>query len=97
VGSMTSEVGKARVPEPLARFAPGFEAALLEAGYSPQTVVVHLRLMGHLSRWLAARELSGAELTAERIEAYLSSRRAAGYRGPRTRRGLDPLVAYLAG
>jgi hypothetical protein len=53
---MTSEVGKARVPEPLARFAPGFEAALLEAGYSPHTVVAHLRLMGHLSRWLAARK-----------------------------------------
>lgn len=97
MSATTSKVGEVRVPEPLAQFAPGFWAALLRAGYSPLTVVVHLRLMGHLSRWLAAREPSGAELTAERIEAYLGSRRAEGYRRPRTRCGLDPLVAYLAG
>ncbi|MGW3985437.1 tyrosine-type recombinase/integrase, partial [Streptomyces mirabilis] len=91
-----SKVAEVRVPGPLAPFAPGFKSALLEAGYTPLSAVVQLRLMVHLSRWLEARGLSVVDLTTERIEEYLASRRAAGYRGLTTRRGLDPLVAHLS-
>lgn len=91
-----SKVAEVCVPGPLAPFAPGFKSALLEAGYTPLSAVVQLRLMVHLSRWLEARALSAADLTAERIEAYLASRRAAGYRGLTTRRGLTPLISHLS-
>jgi hypothetical protein len=91
-----SKVSDVRVPGPLAPFAAGFRSALLGAGYTPLSAVNQMRLMVHLSRWLEARRLSAAELTEERVEEYLGARRAAGYVGLYTRRGLAPLLDFLA-
>src|SRR5258708_9958040 len=96
MGRPISKVEEVRVPGPLAPFAAGFKSALLEAGYTPLSAVVQMRLMVHLSRWLDARGLSAVDLTGERIEAYLAARRAAGYRERNTRRGLAPLLEHLA-
>src|SRR5262249_60734052 len=43
----------ARVGGPLAPYAGGFRAELERLGYTPLTAATHVRLMAHLSRWLA--------------------------------------------
>lgn len=91
----TSKVAEVRVPGPLASFTAAFKTALLGTGYTPLSTVVQLRLMVHLSRWLQARGLSAADLTDERAEEYLADRRAAGYSGLVTHRGLTPLLDLL--
>jgi site-specific recombinase XerD len=92
-----SKVAEVRVPGVLTPFAAGFKSALLERGYTPLSAVVQLRLMVHLSRWMDAQGLSAAELTAERVQAYVSGRRAAGYRGLIGIRAMEPLMLFLAG
>jgi site-specific recombinase XerD len=92
----TSKVAEVRVPGPLAPFAAAFKSTLLELGYTPLSAVVQLRLMVHLSRWLEARGMSAADLTDDRAEEYLADRRAAGYAGLVTRRGLAPLLDFLS-
>jgi hypothetical protein len=42
----------------------GFEVALAGRGYSADSIGRHLRLMVHLSRWLAGRGLTAQDLTA---------------------------------
>jgi site-specific recombinase XerD len=96
MGRPKSKVEKVRVPGPLAPFAAGFHAALLEMGFTPLSAVVQMRLMVHLSRWLEACGLSAVDLTADRVEEYLAGRRAAGYRERNTRRGIAPLLDHLA-
>ncbi|MFI6497887.1 site-specific integrase [Nonomuraea typhae] len=90
-----SKIEDVRVSGPLALFAGGFRVALLGAGFTPLSTVVQLRLMAHLSRWMDAAGLAAADLTADRTEEFLAARRAAGYRGLRTRRALAPLLGHL--
>ncbi len=54
-------------------------------------------LVAHLSRWLASQGLAAGELVPERVEQFLTARRAAGYTGHLTLRGLSPLLSYLRG
>jgi len=61
---------------PLAVFAEGFAAWLLERGYRPRSVRVQLRLLGDLSCWLASEGREPAGLTAEDVARFLSARRA---------------------
>jgi len=86
-----------RVTGPLAPFAPGFAAALEEQGYKSVPIAVHLVLMGHVSRWLEAKELPVGKLTSRNIEAFIADRRAAGFSVHRSPRSLAPLVAFLEG
>lgn len=86
---------RARVVGPLEPYAHGFRSELARRGYSPFTVVWHLYLMGHLSRWLAGRGLEVSALTSELVDAFVVERRAAGYVGHRSVRGLAPLLGYL--
>ena len=85
-----------RVVGPLAVYAPGFVAALVEAGYRPNAAAVQLRLLAHLSRWLEREGIDPGgvrELELERFRgedlARVRSLRIAG--------GLVPLLAYLRG
>ena len=96
MGNPASKVADVQVPGPLARYAAGFWSALLAAGYTPLSAVNLMRLMVHLSRWLEAQRLSVAELTEVRVEEYLQARRTAGYTQHYTRRGLAPLLEFLA-
>lgn len=50
----------ARVDGPLAPYADGFRAELERLGYTPLTAATHVRLMAHLSRWLAPEGRRGA-------------------------------------
>lgn len=80
---------------PLAVHRDGFRGELARLGCPTRSAAEQLRLMAHLSRWLKARRLRTAELTDERIEAFLSARRAQGYHRYRSGRAVKPLLAYL--
>jgi len=90
-------LSRARVSGPLEPYAPGFACELSRQGYSPFTVVDQLRLMAHLSRWLAGEELDGSGLTPDALERFLDARRGAGYARYRSPGGLVPLLDYLRG
>lgn len=85
----------ARVQGPLAPYADGFRVELERLGYTPLTAATHVRLMAHLSRWLAREGAVASGLTPALVEAYFAERRAAGYAGHVTGRALRPLLGYL--
>ena len=64
-------------------------------GYTTLSVAGQLRLMTHVSRWLAGEKLTVAALTPERVEAFCVARQRAGYRGLRTAKALVPLREFL--
>lgn len=85
----------ARVDGPLASYVEGFRAELVRLGYTPLSAAVHVRLMAHLSRWLAGEGLEVSALTPPVVEAFFAERRAAGYVNERTARASQPLIGYL--
>ena len=82
---------------PLAQHAGGFRAELARLGYTPLTAAGQLRLVAHLSRWLAAEGLEASALTAPVVERYFAGRRSAGYANERTVAAAGPLLGYLRG
>jgi integrase/recombinase XerD len=85
------------VTGPLAEYAGGFRAELARLGYTPLTAASQLRLVAHLSRWLAAEGLDASALTAPVVERFFACRRSAGYANERTAAALGPLLGYLRG
>lgn len=92
---MTTVPCWARVRGPLGAYAEGFRAELERLGYTPLTAAVHVRLMAHLSRWLARQGMEASGLIPAVVEAYFAERRAVGYRGHVTARALRPMLGYL--
>jgi site-specific recombinase XerD len=90
-----TDPARVRVDGPLEPYAQGFRRTLADRGYSPNTVACHLRLMGHLSRWLAGQGMDGSALEPVVVDAYLAHRRAGGYATYHTGRALQPLLGYL--
>lgn len=86
-----------RVRGPLQAHVEGFWAELLRQGYAPLSARNLLFLTAHLARWLEAKGLALGDLTEDRAAAFARQRREEGYTGFRTRRGLDPVLAYLRG
>ena len=80
---------------PLQAYGVGFEARLTDQGYTTDSINRHLRLMVHLSRWLARRKLAGSDLTTECARRFLRARRAEGYAHPVSMAGMAPLLDYL--
>src|SRR6266446_10660834 len=80
---------------PLLPYGPGFEAALTAQGYSADSIGRHLRLMVHVSRWLAGQHLAAGDLTAGCARRFLCFRRAEGYAHPASMAGMGPLLGYL--
>jgi site-specific recombinase XerD len=80
---------------PLVSYMDGLWSELLRLGYSPLSARNLLRVAAHMSRWLQARHLSSSDLTADRIDAFLHDRRAAGYVAWRTPKGLRAILGYL--
>jgi len=83
------------VPGLLAVHVAGFRGALAGRGYSPRTARDHGYVLAQLSRWLAAEQLSPAQLTEPVLERFAEARRQKGYRRWRSRRSLRLLVDYL--
>src|SRR6266496_4740856 len=86
---------RVRVSGPLEAYASGFAAELARVGYTRNTVACQLRLMSHVSSWLAGKGLDAASLTAPVVEEFFAARRAAGHMTLRSSRALDPLLAHL--
>lgn len=80
---------------PLLPYGDGFEASLVDQGYSADSIERHLRLMVHLSRWLARRGLVSGDLTTECARQFLRARRAGGHRHPVSMAGMAPVLGYL--
>src|SRR5258708_20147700 len=80
---------------PLAEFADGYRDELVCRGFTANSVVTHVVLMGQLSRWMAGARVAVEDLTPARLEEFLDSRRAGGQRRGPTARGLGPLLAHL--
>jgi hypothetical protein len=74
----------------------GFEVALAGRGYSADSIGRHLRLMVHLSRWLARRALTAQDLTAGCARRFLCFRQAQGYAHPASIAGMSPLLTIWA-
>jgi hypothetical protein len=64
---------RVRVTGPLVPYVDGFSSELAELGYSLESMANHVRLMAHLSRWLASQDLDGYELTPQRVSQFLCS------------------------
>jgi len=90
-----SKASPVRVTGPLASFAAGFGKELAAEGYTPLSAANQLRLMAHLSRWLAALDIGPGALGSDRIQEFLEARRSAGYTSLCSERGLRPLLTYL--
>ena len=88
---------RVRVTGPLVELAPGFAEELSRLGYTRLSAHGLLRVMAHLSRWMATQGLVSSELTRPRLMQFLGERRSAGCRYWVSERGLRPLVAYLVG
>jgi len=86
---------RVRVGGPLEEYASGFAAELARVGYMRDAAACQLRLMAHLSGWLAREGLDAADLTAVVVEEFLAFRRAAGHTRLRSPRALEPLLRYL--
>lgn len=85
---------RVRVSGPLAQHVAAFAARLRNQGYTELSLANQLRLMAHLSRWLATCELVPGALTSELLDRYLALRRRTRTAW-RSRRGLAPLLAHL--
>ncbi|MGH3320359.1 MAG: site-specific integrase [Streptosporangiaceae bacterium] len=80
---------------PLEPYLRGFADELSRSGYTPGSAQHQLRLMAHLSRWLAAEGVEATQVTLPVVEAFVAARRQAGYTVYRSMRGLGPLLGYL--
>ena len=82
------------VSGPLEGFAEGFLVELAGLGYAARSSEAQLRLLGHLSGWLAAEGLTAGDLNTEVVDRFVAARRRATtkFRSPRA---LVPLLAYL--
>lgn len=71
-----TDPSRVRVAGPLSPFAAGFAAELRRQGYAPGSATHRLRLLAHLSRWLAEEGLDLHRLSPVEGERFLDVRRA---------------------
>src|SRR6266545_6400880 len=88
---------RVRVSGPLAMFADGFRAHLVERGYSPWSAQFHLYVLAQASRWMEAAGLDVAGLAPGALERFLVERRRLGYVSRLSPGALRPLADYLDG
>jgi len=91
------DLSRIRVTGPLEPYVSGFVAELVERGYTPVSVAHQLRLMAHVSRWLASEGFGPDDLSSLRAEQFVAARRAAGYVNYVTVRALAALLGHLRG
>jgi site-specific recombinase XerD len=91
------DLSRILVTGPLEPYVSGFVAELAERGYTPVSAAHQLRLMAHVSRWLASEGLGPDDLSRARIEEFVAARRAAGYVNYLTPRALAALLGHLRG
>lgn len=92
-----AHASRVRVTGPLASFAPGFARELSQQGYRRKPVTDQVRLLAHLSRWLAGKGLDMAGLSSSVLMEFLGERRSQGYTLWLSPKALVPLIDYLRG
>ncbi len=88
---------RVRMWGPLEPYSHGFAGELSRQGYTRVSATFQLRLMAHLSRWLAEKGLECRGLTPAMVEAFLTRRRAIGYTNYCSPKALSPLLRYMRG
>ncbi len=84
-----------RVTGPLLPFSSGFIEFLAKSGYTPLSAANQVRVLAHLSRWMASEGVVVGQLTRQRSIDFLAARRQAGYTAWLSERGLAPLLSFL--
>lgn len=79
---------------PLGLHREALASELAAQGYAQRTISFQLQLVGQLSRWLVAENLTLAELTAEHVESFERFRRRKGDGRPHEL-ALTPILGYL--
>lgn len=92
-----SDLSRVAISGPLEGYAEGFASELARQGHAFSSVVFHLRLLAHVSRWLETRDLDVAALDLAMAEAFLAGRQASGRSAALRIGSLEPLLAYLRG
>lgn len=92
-----SKAETVRVFGPMESFAEGFRLSLLDAGYTPLSAVVQLRLMAHASRWLESQQIPLRDFTTQRVTEFITGRHKAGYTGLYTSEAMVPMLQFLRG
>lgn len=84
------------VTGPLEEHADGFRAELLgRLGFSVWAASRHTYVFADVSRWLLAEGLEADDLDAARVAGFLAHRAEQHRARPLTRRGLEPMLAFL--
>ncbi len=73
----------------------GYQAWLLQRGYTPGTVRHMLKDLGQVGLWLSTEGLEAAQLDERRMGAFLAARQVKGYRQVPGARAMVPLLSYL--
>jgi integrase/recombinase XerD len=87
-------IGKVRVLGPLALHVDGVRCELSRLGYALGTAENHVRVMAHLSQWMADEGVGPSELSRDRVDQFLAVLRMQWKRPP-TGRTLAPLLGWL--
>ena len=85
----------ARMKGPLAPYATGFYAELMDQGYARGSAATQMKLMSRLSLWMSEIGLRSWELRQETTDGFLALRRAQGYRRGIAPKGIARILAYL--
>ncbi len=85
---------RVRVSGPLVTYVEGFADALSARGYTDFSIANQLRLVAHLSRWLAGRAIALSQITPYTVEQFIAERRHTHtmFRSPRA---LAPFLLFL--
>ena len=94
---MSIDLSCVRVEDPLAPFASGFADELHRQGYTRLSATNQMKLLAHLSRWLASEGLGADELRTVEVDRFVRARCAAGVCLLRSIKALRPLLTYLRG
>lgn len=80
---------------PLEAFASEYRRDLVERGYAPWTVVSYLYSFARVSRWLAERALTAADLDAAVVDRFLADWSAGRQLGRGAPRGMGSALGFL--
>jgi hypothetical protein len=68
---------------------------LAQSGFTANSVVIHLTMMGQLSRWMSGNGLELKDLCVVRVEEFFESRLAGGQKRVPKARMFTALLDYL--
>lgn len=92
---MVSKASSVGVTGELAAFAEAFRDALIGQGFTPLSAANQLRVMAHVSRWLAGRGMHVQDFAGEQVAEFLADRRGQGYTCWLSDKGIAPLLRFL--